>query len=124
MIRSGRTATVLLIDDDAGSRAACRRLLESSGLEVLEAADGAAGLSLARERAPDVVVTELALRGLDGHTLLEQLAERLRGTRVIVATSDRDADARERAERAGCARFLAKPLAPETLLREVLLVIG
>ncbi len=119
MYRNSPRATVLVIDGDADSRVVYRPLLETAGFEVLEAADGAAGLSLARERVPDVVVTELTLGGLDGLTVIRQLRERLRDVQIVVLTARGLAEDRRAAERAGCALFLEKPVAPQVLAREV-----
>lgn len=117
--RTPRLATVLVIDGDEDSRTVYRPLLEASGLEVLEARDGTAGLSLAREHVPDVVVTELTLSGVDGFTLISQLRERLRDVVVVVLTARRVPEDRDRAERAGCTLFLEKPVPPQVLLGTV-----
>ena len=70
------TATrVLVIDDEAPIRLLCRVNLEAEGMEVLEAADGPSGLEEARERAPDVVLLDVMMPGLDGWRVAEQLLE-------------------------------------------------
>lgn len=123
MYRNSPRATVLVIDGDDDSRVVYRPLLETAGLEVLEAADGAAGLSLARERVPDVVVTELTLSGLDGLTVIRLLRERLRDVRVVVLTARGQPEDRQEAEQAGCALFLQKPVSPQLLAREVMALL-
>lgn len=117
--KSLRAATVLVIDGDEDSRLVYRPVLEASGLEVLEAADGASGLSVARERVPDIVITELTLRNVDGLTLIRQLRERLRDVLVVVLTARRLPEDRLQAEEAGCVLFLEKPLSPRQLLGEL-----
>ncbi len=124
MYRSSPRATVLVIDRDEDSRIMYRPLLEAAGFEVLEADDGIAGLSLARERVPDVVVTELTLTNLDGFALIQQLRERLRGMRIMVLTARRLPGDRQAAEAAGCTLFLEKPVTPQVLVREVSVLLG
>jgi DNA-binding response OmpR family regulator len=64
---------VLVIDDEAPIRLICRVNLELEGIEVLEAADGAAGLELVRQRQPDVVLLDLMLPRLDGWQVTEAM---------------------------------------------------
>lgn len=124
LAKTPRLATVLVIDADEDSRSVYRPLLEANGIEVLEATDGMAGLSLAREHVPDVVVTELTLSGVDGFTLINQLRERLRDVAVLVLTARRVPGDRDRAQEAGCTMFLEKPVAPQVLVDNVVSLLG
>ena len=66
----------VIVDDHAPVRASARRLLELSGFEVVgEAADGAAGLALARELEPELVLLDIALPEVDGFDVAAQLAD-------------------------------------------------
>ena len=56
-------ATILVLDDDANVRRLLRAVLESSGYEVLDAAEGRAGLTLYRQRTADLVITDICMRG-------------------------------------------------------------
>lgn len=123
MLRNPPRATVLVVDRDEDTRIVCRPLFEAAGFEVLEADDGVTGLSMARERAPDVVITELTLTGLDGFALIRELKERLRDTFVVVLTARRIPADREAAGAAGCSMFLEKPIPPQVLVREVSAVL-
>ncbi len=72
--RADRAAgTVLVIDDDATARDLVARFLEKLGLEVIGAADGAAGLKAARECDPDVITLDVMMPGLDGWAVLTAL---------------------------------------------------
>jgi DNA-binding response OmpR family regulator len=94
-------------------------MLEHHGFEVVEAEDGAAALAAVAAARTDVVVMELTLRRLDGHALLERLVRELPGLCVVVLTARTVEADRLRAERAGCMRYLMKPLEPQALLRQV-----
>jgi CheY-like chemotaxis protein len=73
--RDGEAGRVLIVDDDASVRLVCAVNLKAEGLHVSEAADGLDALEQARRERPDLVLTDVAMPGLDGF----QLAERLRG---------------------------------------------
>lgn len=80
---------VLVIDDEAAIRLLCRVNLEADGIEVLEAADGAEGLRLAREERPDAVLLDLMLPRLNGWQVAEQLLadERTREIAIVFLTA-------------------------------------
>src|SRR5438445_1870794 len=66
---------VLVIDDEAPIRLLCRVNLEAEGMDVLEAADGPTGLDQARELAPDVILLDVMMPGLDGWRVAEEQHE-------------------------------------------------
>ena len=113
--------TVLLIDGDHDSRIVYRTILRHYGYTVAEAEDGELGLRLARELRPEVVVTELTVPKLGGLELITALradpaTEHLC---VLVLTAISLATERERAETAGCNKFMTKPIEPTALLQEI-----
>ncbi len=63
-------ARVLVIDDDEMQRTLVKRMLNSVGLQVDEAADGAEGLELFSQHPPDLVLTDINMPGLDGHDVI------------------------------------------------------
>ena len=84
-------ATVLIVDDHPGFRAAARRLLELEGYVVVgEAVDGMTALVAARELRPEVILLDVQLPDIDGFEVCEQLS----GDAVmpaVVLTSSREA---------------------------------
>jgi len=85
----GPLRRLLLVDDEESFRYVLRHIAEDAGLQVMEAGDGAAGLALAREQRPDLVVMDLRMPRMDGFELLGQLRldPQLSATPVIVCTS-------------------------------------
>ena len=62
---------VLVVDDEAPIRLLCRVNLEAEKMEVLEAADGEAGVEIARTEKPDVVLLDVMMPGMDGWRVAE-----------------------------------------------------
>jgi two-component system response regulator MprA len=112
-------AHVLVVDDDEGISAALRRALEYEGLRVSLAKDGYGALDEIRRHAPDLVVLDLMLPGLDGLEVCQRLRAERSGTLVLMLTA-RDAMAdRVRGLDAGADDYLIKPFAYEELLARV-----
>ena len=69
-----KTTTVLLVDDNADDALLIRRLLEGKkSYRVYHAKDGWEGLAMARQKLPDLIVTDLTMPGIDGFGLVEEL---------------------------------------------------
>jgi CheY-like chemotaxis protein len=85
-------ARVLVVDDSPTVLSLLRAALEAHHYEVATAADGAEALERIRQSAPDLIVTDSIMPGLDGFALLGQLKENTstRGIPVIMLTSDPD----------------------------------
>ncbi len=110
---------VLVVDDDEPIAAALRRALEYEGLRVTIARDGPGALDAAGRDAPDLVVLDLMLPGLDGLTVCQRLRSSHASTLVLMLTA-RDATAdRVRGLDAGADDYLVKPFAYEELLARV-----
>jgi len=111
---------VLVVDDDPLVRAGLRLLLGGDDLVVVgEAADGAEACRRVEELAPDVVLMDLRMPGVDGLTATEQVLARPRPPAVVVLTTF-DADEHVlRALRAGAAGFLLKDTPPAEIVAAV-----
>jgi CheY-like chemotaxis protein len=64
---------ILVVDDEPDQRFLLRRIFERAGHEVVDAPDGAAALRMARESAPDLVVTDMMMPVMDGMELIRRL---------------------------------------------------
>ncbi len=107
--------TVLLIEDDAENLAICRTILEQSGFEVLQAADGESGLHAARERTPTLICLDLSIPERDGLQVVRLLkSDPVTSSIPVLALTEgeRPAD-RIRARDAGCDGYLPKLAAME-----------
>ncbi|HSJ26437.1 MAG TPA: response regulator [Longimicrobiales bacterium] len=114
---------ILLVDGDSDSRSIYRIMLKHSGYDVVEVEDGHGAL-VATLADCDAVVMELTLRGPDGHSLLAELLRKQPALCVVVLTARALEEDRERAVRAGCRRYLTKPLEPQQLVRELDELLG
>jgi len=105
----GTAGTVLVIDDDPAARDLLRRMLAREGYRVLEAADGAAGLALARAEHPDVITLDVVMPGLDGWGVLAALKDdpALAAVPVVMVTITDD---RNLGFALGASEYLTKPV--------------
>lgn len=115
---------VVLADDHPMFRFGLRTALEGAGeLEIVgEAADGAELGRVVDETHPDVVLTDLAMPGVDGMSAIEALAERHPGVGVLVLTMHADNEAIFGALRAGARGYLLKGAERDEIVRAVLMV--
>jgi len=116
---------VLLVQADADSREMYTEFFRYEGLLPVPVSNARDGLTVARRA--DIVVTGLLLPGdIDGIEFIARLKrdERTKRIPLIVLTACAWKSDRERAEKAGCDVFLAKPCLPDHLLREAQLLLA
>jgi threonine synthase len=123
-----RTTSVLLIDDNADDALLIRRLLEGhKSYRVFHARDGWEGLAMARQKLPDLIVTDLMMPGIDGFGLVEELKldPRTRNTPVVVVSA-KDITPEERKRLNGHieAVYQKGTLAPRKFVDQVIQVIA
>ena len=108
---------VLLVDDEDSLRRVMKDLLEREGYHVAEARDGVQALDQVDRVAPDIIVLDLNLPGLDGYGVLSHLRSRpmTAGIPVIVLTAKGDEDNEVRVFEAGADDFLTKPFRARAL---------
>ena len=116
---------VLVIDDEAPIRLLCRVNLEAEGMEVLEAPDGPSGIEQAQAAAPDVVLLDVMMPGLDGWRVAERLLEDERTNEIPIIFLTARAEFRDRARGLdiGGVDYVTKPFNPlelAPLVRELL----
>lgn len=100
---------VVVADDDENVREALCEMLERRGLAIVgRAADGAEAVSVVTETAPEVVLMDLRMPGVDGIEASRQIKERFPSTQVIVLSAYDDESLRQLAEVAGVYCYLVK----------------
>jgi len=117
--------TILVVDDDPDFVEATRMVLEKAGYDVISAADGDAGLKMAREIKPDLVILDVIMKTvLDGLHMSRQMADDpvQRQTPILMVTSIANSDYAAlfpTDEYIHIDDFVSKPIAPDDLLRRV-----
>jgi DNA-binding response OmpR family regulator len=112
-------STVLVIDDDAGLLDVLSLSLEEAGHSVLTAPDGVKGLACVRERAPDLVLTDVNLPRLDGFTLCRTLRAEGNAVPLIVLTSRDDEIDESLGFALGADDYVSKPFSTRVLLARI-----
>ena len=112
---------VLIVEDEAAVRVLARRVLESAGFEVLEAADGEEGLEVCRQNAGNLVLVllDLLMPKLDGAETLEQLRRLEPGLPVLVMSGYSEQDVATRCAGLGASGFLQKPFEARQLIGRI-----
>jgi CheY-like chemotaxis protein len=102
------------------------RRLERRGYEVIVAVDGEEGVARAKADAPDVVLMDLSLPGIDGWEATRQLkvAAETRSIPVLALTAHAMAGDREKALEVGCDEFDTKPVDLPRLLAKIEGLLG
>ncbi len=113
---------VLIVEDDQGTRALYRDFLSTSGFRIVEAHNGFQALEKARQLEPDVVLTALAVPGLDGFTFGRALRESAATRKIPILAITGHSEYLEqpdRVRRAGIAHVLLKPCPLEVIASEL-----
>ncbi len=113
--------SILVIEDDAAYRTSMELILRLEGFYVRLASDGPSGVAEIREKRPDLILCDIMLPGMDGHSVLEILqSERtLSDIPFIFVTAMGDRDAVRLGMSAGADDYLSKPFSSEELLAAV-----
>lgn len=117
---------ILLVEDDEMNRDMLSRRLIKRGYDIVIAVDGEQGVALARSGAPDLVLMDMSLPGIDGWTATRQLKEdpATKAIPVIALTAHAMAGDREKAFEAGCDDFDTKPVELTRLLEKMDALLG
>jgi two-component system, cell cycle response regulator DivK len=105
-------AAVLIAEDNGKNMKLFRDVLQASGYETLEATTGEQAIELATQHAPDLVLMDIQLAGMDGLTALRRLREdeRTASIPVVALTAQAMTGDRERFLEAGFDGYMSKPV--------------
>jgi type IV pilus assembly protein PilB len=112
---------VLIVDDNLDNRALARAALRAEGYEFEEAADGQAALDAVRRGAPDLVLLDLMMPGVDGFSVIKSLRSEAStaGLPVIVLTAMSEAESQAASLEMGADDYMTKPFHPKILRARV-----
>ena len=110
--------TILYVEDNEMNRKIVRDLLKRTKYELIEAFDGEAGVALALEKLPDLILMDIQLPKISGMEATRQLraAAQTAKTPIIAITSFALSGDEQKAKEAGATAYLAKPYSPFDLL--------
>lgn len=120
------SAKILAVDDSTSMRQMVRAALEVDGHHVREAQDGEDALAALDAEPVDLVISDLYMPRMDGLTLLRSIRERAehRFTPVLLLTTERGEEMKQRGRASGATGWLVKPFQPEQLRQVVARVLG
>ena len=101
---------ILVVDDEVNARTALTELLHDEGYTVDAAADGFKALGKMADFAPDLVLTDLKMPGMDGIQLLGKIRETDAELPVVMMTAFGEVETAVGAMRAGARDYLSKPV--------------
>jgi two-component system, OmpR family, response regulator MprA len=107
---------VLVVDDDPPIRRMLERTLTAEGYSVETAADGGTALAAVERSAPDLVVLDVAMPGVDGLDVCRRLRRAGLALPILLLTARDAVPDRVAGLDAGADDYLVKPFAPEELL--------
>jgi CheY-like chemotaxis protein len=104
--------TVLVIEDNEMNMKLVRSLLQIGKYRVLEAIDAEAGIQLAREHHPDLILMDIQLPGIDGLTATRKIKNdpAVKDINIVALTSYAMQGDEDKARDAGCIGYIAKPI--------------
>jgi diguanylate cyclase (GGDEF)-like protein/PAS domain S-box-containing protein len=105
-------ATILIVDDEATNRKLLVALLQPEGYLIMCAANGEQALSMIAEQAPDLILLDIMMPGMDGYQVAEILKANPQTSSIpiIMVTARIDRSSRLSGLKAGAEDFLAKPV--------------
>jgi CheY-like chemotaxis protein len=109
-----------VVDDHAENRAVLAKIVRREGFEVVEGTDGEEAVALAAERAPDLILLDIAMPKKSGLQALEEIRERDRDVPVVIVSAVDQVEASEEALALGAVNFVRKPFDPQ----EIRFVVG
>jgi two-component system cell cycle response regulator DivK len=110
--------TILYVEDNAMNRQIVRDLLKRTSYQLIEAHDGEAGIALALEKRPDLILMDIQLPKISGLEATRRLRAQAATakTPIIAITSFALSGDEQKATEAGATAYLAKPYSPRDLL--------
>jgi len=106
---------ILVVDDEEAIRDSCSQVLAKAGYECHTAMDGIAGLHIAHQVNPDIILLDLMMPGINGYEVLDQVLSTHPDVVCIVITGHATIESAVEAMKRGAFDFLPKPFTPDEL---------
>ena len=112
---------ILYIEDNFENRILVKRVLEVEGYVVLEADDGPAGMRVAQQEVPDLILMDINLPDIDGYEVTAKLRQipSLARVPIVALTANVLKGDRERSLEAGCDGYIQKPIDVDLLPAQI-----
>ena len=116
-VRTSRTLTILVVDDDETNLTVARSLLEADGFAVVTATDAMSTFDVLKDVDPALILMDIQLPGMDGWELTRRLKKNIATSHIpiIAVTAYGNNGDAERARDAGFVEFVAKPVSTSDL---------
>ena len=111
--------SILIVDDDQKIGAVLSEILQTKGFSTIQASGGRQALEQMREAAPDVILLDLKMPGMDGLQLLQEIRKTGSKTDVIMVTAYGEVESYLKAMSLGAAEYINKPIRIKELKRIV-----
>ncbi|MDQ7073254.1 MAG: response regulator [Gammaproteobacteria bacterium] len=117
--------TIFLVDDSTTMLMSLESALKRHNLNIVTATSGAEALQKIPAAAPDLVITDLNMPGMDGITLIKEIKKigSMRFKPILMLTTESQGTKREEAKAAGAIGWLVKPVKPEELITVIKQVV-
>jgi two-component system cell cycle response regulator DivK len=112
---------ILLVEDNEDNRIIYSTYLRYRGYRVLEAADGEAGVAIARAELPDLILMDVSLPKMDGLEATRILKSGPTTARIpiVALTAHALLEDRQKSAAAGCDGYISKPVEPAEVVAEI-----
>ena len=119
-------ACIVAVDDSASMLQMVAFTLKGAGYEVVEASDGVQALSLAKQKAVNLVITDVNMPNMDGISLIRELRTlpTYKFTPLLMLTTESSPEKKQEGKAAGATGWIVKPFNPDQLLATVKKVLG
>lgn len=111
---------ILIVDDEVDVCRFAKSFFEARGLTVFTSQKGQEALEIFKKEAPDIVLIDVKMEGMDGVALLKEIKKIDKEANIIMVSAIEDMDVIEEAKRHGAAAYITKPLVLEELEKIVL----
>ncbi len=111
----------LYIEDDSTNRLLVKKILESEGINVIEAEDGLVGLEIAKKEKVDIIILDINMAGMNGYEIATRIKsiDKLKNIPLVAFTANVVKNSRARALISGCDGYMTKPINRDLFVNQI-----